>query len=305
MPSQAPWYQGAEVPLTWVNTDSGGDPQDGDLSTVSLTVTLPDRSTATPDVTRNGPGDYSASYLSEQAGHHVILWHCADPDFPGAYADSFEVDPAADPTIVSLAEAKEILGLSADDSQDLVLRGYNAAATEVVEYMCGPVVTRQLTEVVRAQGRVLILSNAPVRTDLGTPLDPAGRRDGSTTNGLVSLTPLLSYGFMYDLDQLNVDGPRGIVRHNAGLPFFYSGDPYSQFEAVYWTGRAVIPAVIYEGAKIILEHLYQVKRGGVGAQDVASGESVTTLTGFGYAVPNRALELLSSAAGSASRAAFA
>lgn len=302
MPATSPWYQGAAVPLPWTSTDTSGAPFEG--TSVTLAVTLPDGTTASPAVTHLGSGSYSASLVTTQAGHHLVLWTATATGKADAFADSFEVQAAQDPTIVSLAEAREILQLTGTED-DLLLQGYNAAATEVADYVCGPVVTRQVTEVVRAQGRVMILGKAPVRTDLGTTLDPSSRRDGSTTNGLVSVTPLMTYGFMYDLSQLLVDGPAGIVRHNAGLPFFYSGDPYAQFQAVYWAGRKVIPAAVYEGAKIILEHLFQVKRGGVGAADVASGESVTTLPGFGYAVPNRALELFATASGGASRAAFA
>lgn len=303
MPATSPWYQGAAVPLNWTSTDTTGTPFEATSPT--LTVTAPDGTTSSPSVTHNGGGSYSATFITTLAGHHLVAWTATATGKADAFCDSFEVQPSADPTIVSLAEAKEILQLSGTTAQDLLLQGYNAAATEVADYVCGPVVTRQVTEIVRAQGRVLVLSKAPVRTDLGTTLDPSGRRDGSTTNGLVSITPLLSYGFMYDLNQLLVDGPSGIVRHNAGFPFLYSGDPFSQFQAVYWAGRKVIPAAIYQGAKIILEHLYMIKRGGVGAQDVASGETTTVVPGFSFAIPNRALELFSTASGGASRAAIA
>lgn len=303
MPATSPWYVGSAVPLAWTNTDTYGNPQDA--ATVTLTITLPDRSTATPTVTRTGLGSYSAKYVTTQAGHHVILWQGADSNYPGAWADSFEVQANADPTIVSLMEAKEIVRLTGDSSQDAILQGYNAAATEVAELFCGAVVTRQVSRMVRAQGRVMILPKAPVRTDLGTALDPSGRRDGSTTNGLVSITPLMTYGFMYDLSQLLVDQDTGLVRQSAGLPFFYSGDPYAQFLATWWAGRKVIPAAVYEGAKVILEHLWQIKRGGTSAQDVAAGQSTTIVPGIGFAVPNRAIQLFNTVSGEASRAAFA
>lgn len=306
MPATSPWFVGSAVPLAWVNTDTYGNPQDAaSLGSVSITITLPDRSTTAPTVTKVGVGSYTAQYTAAQAGHHVILWQSTDSTYPGAWADSFEVQAAADPTIVSLMEAKEILKLTGTTSEDAILQGYNAAATEVAELYCGTVVTRQFTTVVRAQGRVLVLPKSPVRTDLGTALDPSGRRDGSTTNGLVSITPLMTYGFMYDLNQLLVDPDTGLVRHNAGLPFFYSGDPYAQFLATWWAGRKVIQSGIYEGAKIILEHLYQVRRGGTSAQDVAAGESTTFIPAVGFAVPNRALQLFATASGGASRAVFA
>lgn len=306
MPAVSPWFVGSAVPLSWVNTDTYGNPQDAaSLGSVSITITLPDRSTAAPTVTRTGVGSYSAQYVTTQAGHHVILWQSADSTYPGAWADSFEVQSSADLTIVSLLEAKEILRLSGTTDQDAILQGYNAAATEVAELYCGTVVTRQFTKVLRAQGRVLVLPKAPVRTDLGTTLDPSNRRDGSTTNGLVSITPLMTYGFMYDLSQLLVDADTGLVRQSAGLPFFYSGDPYAQFLATWWAGRKVIQAAVYEGAKIILEHLWQIKRGGASAQDVAAGQSTTVVPGVGFAVPNRAIQLFATASGEASRAVFA
>jgi hypothetical protein len=301
MPATTPWYQGAAVPLTWTSTDTTGTPFEG--TTVTLTVTLPDQSTVTPAITHEGSGVYSAQYVTTQAGHHVILWTATATGYADAWADSFEVQQAADPTIVSLAEAKDILGLSGTTSQDTLLQGFNAAATEIAEHFCGAVVTRQYTDEVRASGRALILPHAPVRTDLGTVIDSAYQRNGATSNGLVSITPLLTYGFMYDLDQLLTDPETGIVRHAAGFPFFYTSDYLAQYEVVYWAGRAVIPAAVYQGARIILEHLYQVKRGGTSAQEIAAGESTTVVPGFGYAVPNRALELFATVTGSV--AAFA
>jgi len=301
VPATSPWFIGSVVPLTWTNTDTSGNPQNA--QTVTVTVTLPDRSTATPTVTNSGTGVYTADFTATQAGHHVILWQASDPEYPGAWADSFEIQESADPTIVSLAEAKDILQLSGTTSQDLLLQGFNAAATDVAEWACGAVVTKQRTEIIRANGRALQLSWAPVRTDLGTPIDSTYQRNGATSNGLVSITPLLSYGFMYDIDQLITDPDTGIVRHAAGFPFFYTADYLAQYEVTYWAGRTIIPAAIYQGARIILEHLYQVKRGGTAAQDLAAGESTTVVPGFGYAIPNRALELFAVAAGSG--AAFA
>lgn len=306
-----PYDLGGPVPtgdLPFYVTDDSGNPVDASEAPV-LTITLPDQTTATPAVNDSPAvtGTYLPAdpYVTTQAGHHLWAWTVAGT-YPAAYVDSFEVRPSPDPTIVSLAEARDILHLPATEtSEDQAIRGYSQAVTEWIEYVCGPVVTRQVTEVVRAQGRVLILSNPPVRTDMGTTLDASDRRDGSTTNGIVSITPVLSYGFMYDLDQLLVDGPRGIVRHLAGFPFFYSGDPYSQFKTIYWAGRKVIPWGIYEASKIALKHVYGVNRGGMAGSGSAAADEEVTETGFGFSVPNRAVELLTPHSGKASRAAIA
>ena len=304
-----PYDLGAPVPpgdLVFAVTDSGGNPADASVTPV-LTLTLPDGTTTTPAVTRVSLGTYqpAAAFVTTEAGHHLWAW-TATGTYPGAYVDSFEVRPSPDPTITSLAEEREILKIPAGLTEhDSVIRGYSQAVTEWIEYVVGPVVTQQVTETVRSQGDVLVLSKTPVRTDLGTALDPSNRRDGSTANGIVSIVPLLSYGFMYDLDQLLVDGDKGLVRHLAGLPFFYAGDPYSQYLVTYWAGRKVIPWGIYEAHKITLKHVYAVERGGLSSASPSYGEQETTPTGFGFAVPTRAIELLTPHAGKASKAAIA
>lgn len=307
-----PYDLGGPVPpadLPFYVTDDSGNPVNASVTPV-LTITLPDQTTTTPTVNPSPAttGTYlpAAHYVTTQAGHYLWAWTVGGT-WPGAYVDSFEVREAPDPTITSLAEEREILKLPASDtSQDSVIRGYSQAVTEWIEYVCGPVVTRQVSEVVRAQGAVLILSKPPIRTDMGTTLDASNRRDGSTTNGIVSVIPLMTYGFMYELDQLLTDGPKGIVRQSAGLPFFYSGDPFSQFLVTYWAGRKIIPWGIYEAHKIALKHVYGVNRGGMAAQSASmAADEETTPTGLGFSVPNRAVELLTPHSGKASRAAIA
>jgi len=300
VPGTTPWYQGAVVPLTWVNTDTSGNPQDA--ATVTLTITLPDGTTVTlsttgSTVSHTGEGSYAAAYTTTQAGHHIILWVATDAAYPGAFADSFEVQPAADPTIVSLAEAKDILQLTGTTQFDARLQGWNGSATNVIEYMCGPVVQQTITETIPSRGTEVILSRGPVLELLPwTVLPPELANLGITLP--VPESPMLRtrvYGIEWPLTQLYCDPRRAIVTHTSGLPFFYCAYIWQ-----YRAGRVIISSAIYDAAKIILEHLYEVYRGGTGAQDVAAGESVTTLPGFGFAIPNRAIELLVSS-GEASR----
>jgi hypothetical protein len=295
MPATTPWYQGAVVPLTWTNTDTSGSPQDA--ATVTVTVTLPDGSTATPTVSHAGTGQYTAQYTTSQPGHHLVLWTAADTTYPGAFADTFEVQQLSDPTILSLAEAKDILQLTGTTDFDARIQGWNGSATNVVEYMCGPVVQQVVTETIPARGTVVTLAKPPViALTSWTQVPPELAATGITVANPPS--PMLRtrlYGIEWPLEQLYCDPRRGIVTHTSGLPFFYCAYIWR-----YTAGRPVIPFAIYEAAKIILEHLYQVYRGGVNAQDVASGESTTVLPGFGFAIPNRAIELLVSS-GEASR----
>jgi hypothetical protein len=283
------------VPLTWTNTDTSGNPQSA--TTVTVTVTLPDGTTATPLVTTPGAGVYNAQYVTTQPGHHLVLWVATDATYPGAFADTFEVQQLADPTILSVAEAKDILQLTGTTQFDARIQGWNGAATNVIEYMCGPVVQQVVTETIPARGTMVTLAKPPVISlKVWTSVPPELAATGITVASPAS--PMLRtrlYGIEWPIDQLYCDPRRGIVTHTSGLPFFYCAYIWQ-----YNAGRPVIPYAIYEAAKIILEHLYQVYRGGVNAQDIASGESVTTLPGFGFAIPNRAIELLVSS-GEASR----
>lgn len=307
----SPYDLGASVPPADISlqlTDGNGTPANPGSGPV-LTITLPDRSTAAPAVasTATGTWELAAPWTVTQPGHHLWAWSWTGALVAASpVTDTFEVRESPDVTIIALSEAREILKIPAGDtSHDNDIRGYSAAITEWTEKQVGVVVTRQVTELVRAQGRVLTLGNPPVRTDLGTTLNTANRRDGSTTNGLVSIVPVLTYGFMYAIDDLLVDGEPGIVRHVAGLPFFYSGDPYAQYKATYWAGRKIIPWGITEGNKIALKHLYAVERGGSPSRAVTYGESETTQIGYGYAIPNRAAEMILTHAGSTGLAAFA
>lgn len=290
MPAVTPWYEGGQVPLTWTSTDTTGTPFEG--TAVTLTVTAPDGTASSPAVTHQGGGAYRASYTTAQAGHHVVAWTATTtgpPALADAFADTFEVQPAADPTIVSLAEAKEILHLTGTTQFDAAIQGYNAAATNWIEYACGPVVQQTVLETIPARGSVTILSKPPVLELVPwTAVPPELAGLGITVPDPPS--PMIRtrvYGIEWPITQLYVDPRRGVVTHTSGLPFFYAAYVWQ-----YVAGRLVIPAGIYEAAKIVLEHLFQVERGGVGAADLSQGESETTVTGFGFAVPNRALQLI-------------
>lgn len=290
MPAVTPWYAGTQVPLTWTSTDTTGTPFEGDV--VVLTVTAPDGTTSTPAITRAGGGQYETGYQTSQAGHHLVAWTATatgPPALADAYADTFEVQPAQDGTIVSLAEAKEILHLTSTTQFDSIIQGKNAAITNWIEYVCGPVVQQTITETIPARGTETILSKPPVLELLPwTQVPPELANLGITV--AVPPSPMLRtrvYGIEWPLTQLYCDLRKGIVTHTSGLPFYYCAYLWQ-----YRAGRVVIPGGIYEASKIALEHLFEIERGGSGSGDMSEGESETADTGFGFAVPNRAIELL-------------
>ncbi|MEU1596202.1 head-tail connector protein [Streptomyces sp. NPDC005708] len=263
-----PFDLGDTVRLAADSTDPGGTLTNA--TGVTLTITLPDGTTATPAVT-NPPaqtGKYSCDYVTTQAGRHSVRWLFTGPG--SAYTDVFDVREAVPPLLFSLADAKKHLNIvsTADDDE---LRGWIESTTRAVEWFVGPVVRRTVTE-------RHTFGCAPVRVLRQIP-----------ALSLVSVTAVLTGGVGYQVADLDLDGDTGEVqRKNGGLltgPLIFT----------YTAGRTIIPANIRDGGKLILQHLWRTQRGSLrgpviaGADDYAVTEPIP---GLGYAIPNRALELL-------------
>lgn len=239
-----------------------------DAGTVVLTITLPDQTAVTPAVSHPGAGQYSVTFPTTQVGLHRVRWLATGAN-ASAYPDAFNVFPANPDFVVSLRQALRKLRLlstpSADDVEDV--REYMAAATAVIERHRGEVVTpRSVTEFVDGCGRSLILPHAPVIS-----LTSVTRLDGTVidTAGLV------------------------VTKPNAGIVQYRSGGWFTGLhEVTYTAGRTVIPSNYTRAALIIIEHLWQTERPFATDMDGAYEDSMTVVRGMGFAVPNRAIELL-------------
>src|ERR1017187_431059 len=292
MPAVTPWFQGAQVPVPpFLLTDTTGTARNAvsGLGAVTVTVQQPDGTLGSVGAVSNPvTGTYAATFTSVQAGHHIAVWTCADATYPGAFSDSFEVQASQDATIVSLAEAKEILHQTASTVNDAKIQGYNAAATNWIEWHCGPVIQQTVIERLPAGGLVVQLSKPPVISLVNWITIPAQL----ATAGIVvpspasPMFPTRVFGVSYPLSQLYADPVLGTVTHTSGLPFYYG-----EYIWQYTAGLKIIPAGIYEAAKIILKHLWMVEAAGTGT-GTGSGDEDTSMTPMGFAVPNRAIELL-------------
>jgi hypothetical protein len=239
-------------------------------STVTLVITLPDGTTAAPPVTNPPPvtGVYTLDYTTVQAGHHGVYWTFTGP--AGAYTDTFDVRPATVPLLLSLADGKNHLNLTTS-SQDEEVRFWIGATTACVEHYVGPVARRTVT-------------------DTFTHLPPSGARGLALRTtpvlSLVSAAVLGSAGTVYDVDDLYVD-EHGILRRTDG------GRLAGPLQVVYVAGRTVVGENITAAAKLILQHLWRTRLGpgrpALGTEDYSVTEPIP---GLGYAIPNRALQLL-------------
>ncbi|MBP2583395.1 hypothetical protein J3A78_003873 [Streptomyces sp. PvR006] len=259
-----PYDLGATARLTAECRDPGGT-----LTTAgsaSVTVTLPDGTTTTPVANESGTGRYVVDYATAQAGRHVIRWVFIDP--ADAHTDSFDVREAAPPGILSLADAKRYLRLT-DAAEDDELRTWIESITAGIEGMCGPVIIRTVTHRID-------LRRAASITLRDTPVVE-----------LLALEPLHTGGTSYAPADLDVDPDTGIVRRLDGGTFVGS------LISTTRVGRLIVPAALTAAARIILRHLWQTRQGPqrptMGTPDFDVNEPTPS---FGYAIPNRALQLM-------------
>lgn len=261
------------MPLAVETKDSDGNP--ANAGSVTLTIGLPDGTTVTPAVSNPSPGSYRVDYQTVQVGRHTVRWLATGVN-SSAYADSFDVLPGDPGYIVSLSRAKRKLRIPFDDHEhDEDLRDYIQAATNVIEdYTKWTIPRRSFTETVDLCGsvsRTLVLGRAPVISV--TSVDSV---DGSVS---------------WDVSGLDVNTASGVVTVLSGSLF------RGLLRAVFVAGMSVIQAKYTRAALIIIEHLWQTERAQSqagpfpGAYD-DTAEGMRFMRGAGYAIPNRALELL-------------
>ncbi|MEV7871505.1 hypothetical protein AB0P17_36645 [Streptomyces sp. NPDC088124] len=257
---------GATARLTAECRDPGGALTTA--ATVTVTVTLPDGTTALPEASETDTGIYQADYPTVAPGRHSVRWVWTGP--AAAYTDMFDVREESPSAILSLADARhQVKARSPQDDDDL--RFWIGATTRSVEYFVGPVVVRTVTELHSVRRvRALALRQVPALT-------------------LISVTAVLSGGTSYQVSELDLDPSTGIVRPPSG------GDLYGPLRVTYKAGRRTVDESITAAARIILQHLWRTRlvqgRGGLagGGDDFSVTEPIP---GLGYAVPNRAVQLL-------------
>ncbi|MBD0707391.1 MULTISPECIES: head-tail connector protein [unclassified Streptomyces] len=170
--------------------------------------------------------------------------------------------------LVTLAEAKAQLDIdsSADDAE---LQRYIDALTAPIERYVGPVENRDVAEVAEGRSTTLCLSHVPAVS-------------------LTSILPVLTGGQAIDPDSVHLDGATGIVRRRDG------GLLRGLWTVTYTAGRGQVPDTIKLAALMLLQHLWRTQygaaRGTVGGGD--DYDVHEPIPGFGYAIPNRVLELL-------------
>lgn len=171
--------------------------------------------------------------------------------------------------LLTLDEAKAQLAIASSGS-DTELQIYIDALTAAIERFVGPITPQEASEVIEGRTATLCLSRTPVLS-------------------LTAVEPLLNGGQSLDVASLVLDGSAGIVRQYSGASF--AG---GLWRITYQAGRDEIPPTVQLAARILLQHLWRTKYGAArGTSGGGDDYDVTQPTpGFGYAIPNRVLELL-------------
>lgn len=269
---------GDVYPLTVEITDATGAL--ANAGAVTLTVTLPDGTTATPGVANPSTGRYQADYPATMAGRHEVYWVATGAN-ACAHSEAFDVLPPSAGYVISPDDARKALsstdaGAAAMRAHDDELRLWIAAATGACERHLNEVLARRtITETHwLAHGRPrLALRQGPVIS-----LTSMATTDGFLTWDVVSGPPTGVY----------LDAETGVLSAEYGL--WFAG----HLRVVYVAGYQVIPPNYLGAVRITLQHLWSSQRGSRGTPRVGGSAMQDTLPvpGLGFALPRMAIELL-------------
>lgn len=261
---------GAVYPAAIEVTDASG--AFANCDTISLKIGLPDGTFANPAI-MNPPtltGRYGYPYVTVQSGRHTARWVGTNPNI--AFTDAFDVKEADPPSILSLVSAKKCLGMDPDNTEDDdELRDMLAGITASVElYMHQAIVVRTVTEK---------HSRSSFSWTMMTP------RLRLHTIPVLSLQSITSQdtNTSWDPANLDVDSNTGLVRVLRGP------DIIGNVVSVYTVGMRMIPYNYLEGSKVLLQHLWETRRGPGGESGVIGPEELADFRHY-TAWPRKAQE---------------
>ena len=240
------------------------------------TVTTGTYSSPVQDSTGTYHQDVPATDLTV-AGHYQYTWTATDTGAGVSFGD-FDVFDPFEVSVLPLADAKDQLNIpQASTTYDSELLAYIATVETSLEgFTGGPIVNRSITE------RAELTANYTVLQVRQRPL--------------VSVTAIVSESTGQPLaisDGLDIDVKAGTIRRRLGWPFYgpyFTWLPVMNVTYVAGWGTAV-PAALNLFARIVVQHLWDTQHG-PSQRPSMGGQEMVQPAGFGYAIPNRAAELL-------------
>jgi hypothetical protein len=257
-----------------------------DPGSVTLTITLPDGTTVTPTVSLPSTvhGQLRVSYQTVQAGRHLVRWVTQNPNV--GYTDAFDVAEASPPMILSLAMGKKSLGIdAANTDDDEELREMLFGITRSVENYKNEVIARRAVTGESHQFDVWSWSwQTPRMKVASTPvisLDTLVSEDG-VVNWLSDGGPLPA----------NTTGRNLYIDSSTGIVNVVRGTPITGWVvAGYTAGYQIIPYNYLAGSRVMLQWLWETRRGPGGLQGVIGAEELHAMSSaHPYLIPRKAQE---------------
>jgi hypothetical protein len=168
----------------------------------------------------------------------------------------------------SLTDAKNILNKTtvADNEK---IRDLIESTTSIVEGIVGPIVPRQVTEVVNLSGR---------QPYFVTRMNPIV--------SVQSISSVVSGGLTYTVADFDVDLESGIVRSLRGIGVA------GTVRITYTAGRMVVPAAIRDAGRLVLRWLWSKTLGPHAGPKQQGTKALPWLADMGSDLPIEVLELL-------------
>lgn len=265
---------GDNVYLSWNTVDSNNAPVNP--GTVSLTIILPDGTSASVTTSTSVTGTYTATYLPTQVGRHVVSW-VATGTYPQAFSDVFEVRDINDIGIVGYQEVLEYLNIPAASADENEVRRFIDAATDLAETYVGQVLGRRtFTNELYDGGTDFIRIRNPKAISIISVYE----------NG--ALVQPSGYALDYTGQRLYRVGSSTLYATNS---YGYWTGGFNNVKVSYVAGYVNPPMSAKQGVLEIIRHLWQTQRGAMNVMNrqLNGDELYTSPT---YSLPRRAMELL-------------
>ncbi len=280
---------GQPVRLSFTVRDTSGALVNPGAATLVVKIAAADGTSTTTgtysSLTSDGTGllhqDVPAADLTAN-GHYQYALTTTGAGAGVSFGD-FDVFDPFETAVLPLADAKDQCNIpQATTANDAELQSYVATIeSDLEQYTGGPIVNRQVTERVEATAgqTALVLRQRPLVS-------------------LVSVVSVASGQALSLTDLTDLDKNASIVRRALGLPLF---GPFFQwlpnFNVTYVAGWGTsVPAAFNTFARIVVQHLWQTQHGPQ-TLPAMGGQETVTVPGFGFAIPNRAAELLQGSQG--------
>lgn len=275
---------GQPVRVSWYTRDGAGNLVDAGANSLLVKIANADGTTTTTGTYTSPAHDSTGTYHQDipvtdlaTAGHYQWVATSTGTGAGVSFGD-FDVFDPFEAAMLPLADAKDFLNIpQATTTSDAELLSMIAAVETTLEgFTGGPIINRTISE------RAEMTSSYTVLQVRQRPL--------------VSVTSIVSVasGSAIDISAgLDIDPNAGTIRRKLGYPFY--GPYFTWLPAMTityvagWGTQA--PAAVNLAARIIVKHLWDTQHG-PSARPSMGGDETVDLPGFGFAIPNRAAELL-------------